>query len=411
MDGDVDQLRPRRASSSSELKTPRPPSSEKLCRRSRSPTVESGTIATGPSPAARSASAASPAWQSARRDPRVPRRSTGYSGSSARPNRSSAVSAYCTPSGPVALSRAAGWSDCAGACRRAARQPLEALALGGVESGRQALDLGGAQRLGARPQRTDRRNDGALGLPGAELLRGVGADRLGGRGLVAAQCHRARDLGREIVEAVHATALELRNLRLDVRRERRGRATRAGRAARDSGRDHVGAQHRVRCRGRADDDVDGSQLLGDVLEVHRRSTEPTGEDTGALVGAVRDRQPAQSARHQVERRQLGRASGADDERGAARETAERHVSARLAATEATDAFPAEIAGLAARALAASRAPAGTRARAPGPPRPPSRRPRGAERTCPSTCASPGTSESRPAATRFRCSDAVASVRR
>ncbi len=51
----------RSASSSSELKTPRPPSSEKLCRRSRSPTVEIGTIATGPRPAARSASAARPA--------------------------------------------------------------------------------------------------------------------------------------------------------------------------------------------------------------------------------------------------------------------------------------------------------------------------------------------------------------
>ena len=51
----------RSASSSSELKTPRPPSSQKLWRRSRSPAVEIGTIATGPSPAARSASAASPA--------------------------------------------------------------------------------------------------------------------------------------------------------------------------------------------------------------------------------------------------------------------------------------------------------------------------------------------------------------
>ena len=61
-----------------------------------------------------------------------------------------------------------------------AREAFEALALGRVETAGQPLDLGRAQRLGARAQAADRRRDRALGLPGAELLGRVGADRLGG---------------------------------------------------------------------------------------------------------------------------------------------------------------------------------------------------------------------------------------
>ena len=208
---------------------------------------------------------------------------------------------------------------------------------------------------------------------------------------------------------MYATALELRNLGLDVRGNRQVEHDERGRAARDRGGDHVGSQHRVRCRGRADHHVDRSKLLGDVLEVHRRP--PRRPARTQALWYVRFATDSLRSPRDIRLR-----AASSDVRPAPTTSAARPVrppsatSARLAATEATETFPAEIAVSLRARLPVSSARWNARDST-GPAAPSESATLRAVRTCPSTCASPGTSESRPAATRFRCSDAVASVRR
>ena len=167
---------------------------------------------TGPSPAARSASAASPAWQSASRDPRVPRREhrlLGVVGETEQVERGLGVlhavracRALAQPGGRAVQELA----------DESARQPLERASRSAGSSPAARRSTSAARSASARARsRPIAGTTVRCGLPGAELLGGIGADRLGGRGLARARsATRARDLEREVVEAVHATAARAR---------------------------------------------------------------------------------------------------------------------------------------------------------------------------------------------------------
>src|SRR5207248_7275506 len=81
-------------------------------------------------------------------------------------------------------------------------------------------ELRGADLLGPRTQRSDRRHDVERRLPCSEPLRLLGDDRLRALGLAPPAGERLGHDGLEIVDVVEVAALELADRRIEVARHR-----------------------------------------------------------------------------------------------------------------------------------------------------------------------------------------------
>ncbi len=132
-------------------------------------------------------------------------------------------------------------------------------------------ELGRPDLLGARAQRRDRRHDVERRSPRAELLGLLGDELLPALRLGAPAGERLGDDGLEVVDVVEETAVESRDLAVEVARDRdvdeEERMTPA--------RGHVGrAEHELGCARRRDDDVDVVEMRSRVSRARsaRRGT-------------------------------------------------------------------------------------------------------------------------------------------
>src|SRR5205823_9447497 len=137
-----------------------------------------------------------------------------------------------------------------------------------------ALQLGGAQRVHARAELFDRRDNAESAIPGPEMIGLFLDDSLGGRNLIATARGGLRRHRLKIVDIVQEYVLELRDRWIDIAwNSEIENAQRSSAAAGDDVPHPFPCDARVRRGGRAKRDIGRRKIRPRVFERHRAAAQ------------------------------------------------------------------------------------------------------------------------------------------